>query len=193
MAPLSNNLICLSCVPKVLNEDPVHTNGFFVFCNSVESGFMARVYELCSLTRNSHDTGPCWKHWWPGPQWQFQFHWQWPARSDPLRMFIALWPANCPAAACRCFSTWVQSDATASQGSFKTWTTVCHRDAGQDQDFCCGKDQDFLVRARLAKWPGKHWGRSGARAGMSDTSRQVTLPSTGSAVILEYNFCQREQ
>jgi hypothetical protein len=46
------------CVPKVLNEEPAHTNSFILFCNGVESGFMARAYEPSSLTRNSQ-AGPC--------------------------------------------------------------------------------------------------------------------------------------
>ena len=45
-----------SFVPKVLNEEPAHTNSFILFCNGVESGFMARAYEPSSLTRNSHGT-----------------------------------------------------------------------------------------------------------------------------------------
>jgi hypothetical protein len=47
---------------RFLNEEPAHTNGFIVFCNGVESGFMARAYEPGSLTRKSHDTGQYRKH-----------------------------------------------------------------------------------------------------------------------------------
>ena len=34
-------IFAFSCVQKVLNEEPAHTNSFIVFCNGVESGFMA--------------------------------------------------------------------------------------------------------------------------------------------------------
>ena len=46
-----------SGVPKVLNEEPAHTNSFIVFCNGFASGFKAHAYEPGSLTRESRGTG----------------------------------------------------------------------------------------------------------------------------------------
>ena len=90
-------------MPKVLSKKPAHTISFIVFCNGVESGFMARAYEPSSLTRNSQ-AGPCTD----GPGHNDS------SSSSPLAVagpgrpgvtpFIlryALRPANCPAAACQ--------------------------------------------------------------------------------------------
>ena len=80
----------------------------------------------------------------------------------PSYVFIALRRANCLSAACKCFSTGVQPGATASQGSFKTWTSWV-----PPWRWRCGhwQDQDFRVRARRAKWPGRCGKRCWARAG----------------------------
>ncbi len=86
VAPWSNiysNLICLLVCAKGFKWGTGPRQQFYCVLQwrdiGVESGFMARAYEPGGLTRNSHDTGPCRKHW-SWPQWQFQFQWQWPAR-----------------------------------------------------------------------------------------------------------------
>jgi hypothetical protein len=136
----------------------------------VESGFMALAYESGSLTQNSH--GPCRKHWWT--RWnfklrKFQLPADLPARSDPgppcyVFKFTALRPVNWPAAACKCFSTGIQSVASKLPGC------QCHN----------ASHWHAAARTRTSKWrpgPATSWpARAAPRVPRptSDTSRQVT-------------------
>jgi hypothetical protein len=124
-------------VPKVLNEEQAHTSRvlFHVMALNPE------ISGSCLRARQSDSELAL--HW-PGPQVLMA------TMTVPVPVVGREWPTSlhfdqptgtCPAAACKWFSTGLQSCATASPGHFKT---ACV------QPWCWGQDpgQDFRVQAR---------------------------------------------
>jgi hypothetical protein len=176
------------CVPTVLNEEPAHTNSFILFCNGVESGFMAPAYESSSLTRNSQ-ARPCAD----GPGHNDS------SSSSPLgvagpgrpgvtpsyygthfdRPTVQLQPVNRGAVTSRrhCPGQSKQIQNVKYPGLNVTWS----------------QDQEFQVRARGFQVTRKaRWALRGPRR-ISDTSRrhQVTRPIRAETSV--YSFDQGEK
>ena len=159
-----------SCAPKVLNVEPAHTQSFIVFCNGVESGFMASAYEPSSLTVTWNSDG-CMAQATMTVSGQVQ--WQCAqgsqgARSDPLA--YALRPANCPAAACQQGSShWQAPLPVRAASKLELPWPACHT---------CSQDQEIRVRALAIQVTRKaRWALLGPHRISNTSRRKVTQPS----------------
>ena len=156
-------------MPKVLNEEPAHTNSFILFCNGVESGFMASAYEPSSLTRNSQ-AGPCTDG--PGHNDSSSSSGlPGVTRTVTPFKFIALRPANCPAVACQQGSSHWQAPLPVRAASKLELPGPAGLHA------TCSQDQEFRVRARAIQVTRKaRWARLGPRRISNTSRRKVTRP-----------------
>ncbi len=84
----------ITLVPKVLIEEPAHTSNFVVFCNRVESGFVARACRSArasvwsDLAKSRNDLDIAWAHGTQAGRWQ-TWHWR-PAECQSLWQWLPL-------------------------------------------------------------------------------------------------------
>ncbi len=170
-------------MPKVLNEEPAHTNSFILFCNGVKLGFMARAYEPSSLTRNSQ-AGPC---------TDGQGHNE-SSSSSPLAVAGPGRPGVTPSHYCTHFDRPTVQLQPVNRGAV-TGMRHCPGQPKQLQNLKCpglnatwSQDQEFRVRALGFQVTRKaRWARRGQRR-ISDTSR-CHQPPPGDAAEQGRDFC----